>query len=53
MPHKHPHLVRQIRVDVVSMGLAQAVPQQHIILAAMPLSTDPADAVHDPQGLRN
>jgi len=50
MPHKHPHLVRKIRVDVVGMGLAQAVPQQHIILAAMPFATDPANAVHQSQG---
>jgi hypothetical protein len=48
MPHKHPHLVGRIRVDVVSMGLAQAVGEEQIILAAVSLATDPADAVHDP-----
>lgn len=49
MPHKYPHLVGQIRVDVLSMGLAQAVGEEQIILAAVPLATDPADAVHDPK----
>jgi len=51
MPHKYPDLVWQIRIDVIGMRLAQAVGKEQVILAAMPLSTDPADAVHDPQGL--
>ncbi len=48
MPHKHPQLLGQIRVDVVRMGLAQAVGKEQIILAAVPLATEQADAVHDP-----
>lgn len=50
MRYKHPHRVRVIRIDVENVRLAQEVGQQQIVLAAVPLATDPADAVHQPQG---
>ena len=55
MRHKHPHRMRIILIDVEDVRLAQEIGQQQIVLAAVPLSTDPADAVHQPQGrkLRN
>ena len=50
MRHKHPHRVRVIRIDVEDVRLAQEIGQQQIVLAAVPLATDPADAVHQTQG---
>ena len=50
MRHKHPHRVRIVRIDVEDVRLPKEIGQQQIVLAAVPLATDPADAVHQPQG---
>ncbi len=50
MRHKHPHRVRIIRIDVEDVRLAKEIGQQQIVFAAVPLATDPANAVHQPQG---
>ena len=46
MRHKHPYRMRIVRIDVEDVRLAKEIGQQQIVLAAMPLATDPADAVH-------
>ena len=50
MRHKHPHRVRVIRIDVEDVRLPKEVGQQQIVLATVPLATDPSDTVHQPQG---
>ena len=50
MRDKHPHRVRIVRIDVENVRLAQEISQQQIVLTAVPLATDPADAVHQTQG---
>ena len=50
MRHKHPYRMRIVRIDVEDVRLAQEIGQQQIVLAAVPLASDPADAVHQPQG---
>lgn len=49
MRYKHPHRVRIVRIDVENVRLAKEVSQQQIVFAAVPLASDPADAVHLPQ----
>ncbi len=55
MRNEHPHGVRMIWIDVEDVRLTEKIGQQQIVLTAVPLATDPADAVHQPQGrkLRN
>ena len=51
MRDKHPHRVRIVRIDVENVRLAQEISQQQIVLAAVPLATYPADAVHQRRAL--
>lgn len=46
MRHKHPHRVRIIRIDVEDVRLTKEVGLQQIVFAAVPFTSDPADAVH-------
>ena len=50
MRHKHPYRMRIVRIDVEDVRLAQEIGQQQIVLPAVPLASDPANAVHQPQG---
>jgi len=50
MPHKHPYRVRVVRIDIEDVRLAKEIGEQQIVLAAVPFATDPADAIHQPQG---
>jgi len=43
MPHKQSDLVRQVRIDVLRVGLTQAVRQQQTILVAVPFAANPAE----------
>ena len=45
MRHKHPDRVRIIWIDVEDIRLAKKVGEQQIVLSAVLLATDPADAV--------
>ncbi len=50
MPHKHPHRIGIVRIDVEDMRLAKEVGKQQIVLAASPLAADPTDAIHVVKG---
>ena len=47
MRHKHPYRVRVVGIDAENVRLAKEIGEQQIVLAAVPLATDPADAVHE------
>ena len=46
MRPEHPDRVRIIWIDVEDVRLAKKVVEQQIVLSAVLLATDPADAVH-------
>ncbi len=48
MRHNHPHRMRMVGLDVEDVGLAKKAGKLEVVFAAVPLATNPADAVHVP-----